>query len=103
MKKSIIRIFGVTGILLLILLAIQLTIGTGVDGQGWNWKPNDFAFAGAIFLFFGSAYEFLASWAHNKKQRIIIGIIVFLGLMFVWGNAVNDFDILERVVTKLLN
>jgi hypothetical protein len=103
MKKSIKRTVIRVGFLLLILLGIQLAIGSGVDGQGWNWKLGDFVFAGVVFFCFGLAYEFLASRTENKKHRIVIGIVVLLGLMFLWANAVNDFDLLESLVLSLIN
>jgi hypothetical protein len=102
MKKSIIRTAIATSLLLLIPLTLQLTIGTGIDGQGWNWKPGDFVFAGTLIFVTGMSYAFLASRTSNKTHRIMIGIAALLGFLFVWANAVNDFDVLESVVSNLI-
>jgi hypothetical protein len=102
MNKIIVRPAIIAALLLLIPLALQLTIGTGIDGQGWNWKPGDFVFAFAAFFATGVAYQLLAVRFTEKKHRIMIGIIVFLGLLFVWGNAVNDFDLLESLVLRII-
>ncbi len=101
MKKSLIRVSLGTGLLLLIPLTLQLTIGTGVDGQGWNWKLNDFVAVGIALFFFGLAYEFLASLTDNRRHRVAIGIAVLLALAFLWANVVNDFDVLETWLLKL--
>lgn len=99
--KNIAHVAIVTGLLLLIPLALQLTIGTGVDGQGFNWKLGDFVFVGVLLFVFGLVYKFLATKTDNKKYRVAIGISVLLGILFVWVNVVNDFDILERLILSL--
>ena len=35
---------------MLTFLVLQLIIGTGVDGQGFNWKPSDFLIVGLLLL-----------------------------------------------------
>jgi len=57
MTKSIMRAAIGTGLILLIPLTLQLIIGTGVDGQGWNWKPGDFLVIGMLLFVCGLAIE----------------------------------------------
>lgn len=39
-----------TGVLLLVPLTIQWVAGTGIDGQGFNWRLSDFIVMGALIV-----------------------------------------------------
>lgn len=78
--------------LLIIPLVLQLTIGTGIDGQGWNWKPGDFVFAWVVWFGAGAAYEIFARRTTNPNRRLVIGIVVFLVLALIWVGAATGFE-----------
>lgn len=84
--KSIAGIALVTGLILLIPLALQLTIGTGVDGQGFNWKPGDFVVMGALLFGTGLAYKLVTRWSGDLIYRIAVGFALFTGLFLIWTN-----------------
>jgi len=79
------------GAILLMPLALQLAIGTGVDGQGFNWQPVDFIVMGAIL--FGTGFVFvLVTRKINKKYRIAIGLAFLLVFLWLWAElAVGVF------------
>lgn len=96
-KKSSKRLFSLlsgAGAILLIIAVLQLTIGTGVDGQGFNWKLNDFVICG--FLLFGTALlcEFVLRKVKTQKLRLLICILILLTFVLIWIDlAVGIFNI----------
>lgn len=86
MQKNIMRIAVGTGLLLLIPLVLTL-LGDGVDGQGWNWKLDDFIFAFVLLFGAGLTYELVARRSDNSTYRVAVGIAVVSGLLLVWVNA----------------
>lgn len=96
-KKSNKRLFSLlsgAGIILLIFAALQLTIGTGIDGQGFNWKLNDFVIIG--FLLFGTAIlcEFVLRKVKTQKLRLLICLFILLTFVLIWIDlAVGIFNI----------
>ncbi len=83
-KLSILKIAVIVGLILLIPLTLQLTIGTGVDGQGWNWKVGDFIVMGILLFITGLAIDFSAKKYKGSKYSIV-AIIVILALFFlIW-------------------
>jgi hypothetical protein len=91
--KSIAHAIIGTGALLLIPLMLQLTIGTGVDGQGFNWKPNDFVVMGALIFCAALGLEVAArSIAATRARYVALAAIVLLFLL-VWAHlAVGIVD-----------
>lgn len=71
LTQSIVGIALVTGLILLIPLALQLIIGTGVDGQGFNWKPGDFVVMGALLFGTGLAINFAVRKLTSPAYRVI--------------------------------
>lgn len=94
-NKSNKRIFGILGsiaVLMLTFLVLQLTIGTGVDGQGFNWKPLDFLVAGLLLLCTGLSCELVLRSVKSFKKRVVICGIILLILLLVWAElAVGIF------------
>lgn len=96
-KKSNKRLWSflfAAAIILIIFAVLQLTIGTGVDGQGFNWKLNDFIIIG--FLLFGTAFlcEFVLRKVKTQKLRLLICAIILLTLLLIWIDlAVGIFNI----------
>jgi hypothetical protein len=96
-KKSNKRLLGLlsgAGIILLIFAVLQLTIGTGVDGQGFNWKLNDFVIM--EFLLFGTAIlsEFVLRKVKTHKLRFLICVVILLTFVLIWIDlAVGIFNI----------
>jgi len=80
-----------TAILLLVPLAIQLILGTGVDGNGFNWRPSDFAVMGALIFITGSVFV-LTARKLARKYWLALGIVVALAFLYVWAElAVGIF------------
>lgn len=80
---NIIRVALITLGLLLIPLVLQLTIGTGIDGQGFNWKLNDFIFIGLLIFVFGLMADVV--WRRVGKYRVwgVAGVIILFVLLYV--------------------
>lgn len=75
-------------IALILLIPLVLTLlGSGVDGEGWNWTLSDFVFMGT--LLFGSAltYELVARKMSNGAYRGAVGVAVVTAVLLVWINA----------------
>lgn len=86
-------LLGVTAILA-ILAILQLTIGTGIDGQGFNWKLNDFVIIGGLLLGTVLLIELVLRKVKTRKMRILICILVLLAFVLVWMDlAVGIFNI----------
>lgn len=96
-KKTNTRLFSLlagAGIILVILAVLQLTIGTGVDGQGFNWKLDDFIIIG--LLLFGTAIlcEFVLRTIKSHKMRLVVIVGISLLFILVWIDlAVGIFNI----------
>ncbi|MEX0919278.1 MAG: hypothetical protein WDZ64_00830 [Parcubacteria group bacterium] len=90
MQKSIVRVAIGTGLILLIPLTLQLTIGTGVDGQGWNWTLSDFVIIGFLVFVAGIMID-LAMRKLGKYRVFGVLVVVFL-FLWVWAElAVGVF------------
>lgn len=91
------RLFGIVFgaiSLLLIPLVLQLTIGTGIDGQGFNWKINDFVVIGLLLLMAGLLIELVLRKVKKTSKRILICGVVFLMFLLIWADlAVGIFNI----------
>lgn len=91
-NKNIIRIAVVVGLILFIPLVLQLTIGTGVDGQGFNWKLGDFVVMGALLFGTGLAIDFATRKFTNPTHRIAAIIAIIFAFLLVWAElAVGIF------------
>jgi hypothetical protein len=83
------RLFGIligATILLLIPLALQLTIGTGVDGQGFNWKLGDFSIVGFLLFSTGLLCELVIRKVQSIKKRVLICVAILLALLLIWAD-----------------
>ena len=90
MTKSITRAALGAGLILLIPLALQLTIGTGVDGQGWNWKLSDFIVIGALLFVAGLGIDIARR--RMGKYRVLGIMAVVLGFLWLYAElAVGVF------------
>lgn len=85
MKEKITRIALATAGILLIPLALQLAIGTGVDGQGFNWKLDDFVVMGALIFSAGLVYALLSLKVNSKKYRVIFGVVIAMAFLLTWA------------------
>lgn len=79
-NKNVIRIVLITAGILLIPLVLQLTIGTGVDGQGWNWKLGDFVVVGILIFITG----LLLDLAMRKMSKYRVVVATAIVLLFIW-------------------
>ncbi|MBD1207610.1 MAG: hypothetical protein H9535_04225 [Ignavibacteria bacterium] len=91
------RLFGIlltATILLLIPLSLQLTIGTGVDGQGFNWQLGDFVIAGFLLFGTGLLFELVLRKVQGTQKRILICGAILLAFLLIWADlAVGIFNI----------
>jgi hypothetical protein len=83
-SKSIVHALIGTAVLLLIPLTLQLTIGTGVDGQGFNWKPNDFVVMGVLVFFAAFGLEVAARKIAGRRGRYVALAAIVLVFLLVW-------------------
>lgn len=92
-KRLFSILLGVT-ILLFIPLILQLTIGTGIDGQGFNWQLDDFVIIGVLLFSTGLLCELVMRKVKSIKKRILVcGVILFM-LLLIWVDlAVGIFNI----------
>lgn len=85
--KNIGRVALATGLILLIPLVLQLTIGTGVDGEGWNWTLSDFIIIGVAIFSVGLAYELIARRSDKTIYRVAFGTGLAGAFLLFWINA----------------
>lgn len=69
-----------TGLIMLIPLTLQLTIGTGVDGHGFNWRLGDFIVIGVMVFVTGLLIDL--AWSKLGKHRALGTITVVV--LFLW-------------------
>lgn len=88
LKNNFVRIALGTALFLLIPLTLQLTIGTGVDGQGFNWRPGDFVFAFVLIFSVGSLFEIARRRAGGNNAYKIAAALALAGcFLLVWVNG----------------
>ena len=71
---------GAAALLLLPLLAMQVT-----DAVAWDLA--DFAFAGALIVGVGMAYELAARRTGDRAYRAAVAVALAAGVLLVWVNA----------------
>jgi hypothetical protein len=49
-----------------------------------KWGPLDFAVMGTLLIGTGLLYEFVMSKLNVRKQRIIAGAVILIGLLVFW-------------------
>lgn len=92
--RNILYIALITAIILLIPLVLQLTIGTGVDGQGFNWELGDFIVMGVLIFVTGLAIDFATRKITKSAYRVFAVIAIVLILLLIWADlAVGIFNI----------
>jgi peptidoglycan/LPS O-acetylase OafA/YrhL len=72
----------IVGVLLIIPLVFTL-MGDGSDGQGWNWKLNDFILAGVLLFGVGALLDYMARKIKEPKQRLIAAGVILLAFAAV--------------------
>jgi hypothetical protein len=73
-----------TGAILLIPFVLQLTIGTGIDGQGFNWTFADFVGIGTL-IFVTSSLFVVTARRVKKKYQLAIGIAFLFAFLWLWA------------------
>jgi hypothetical protein len=92
-KRLLALLAGVAAILAFFAL-LQVTIATGIDGQGFNWKLNDFVVIGGLLLGTALLIEFVLRKVKTRNTRILICILVLLAFVLIWIDlAVGIFNI----------
>jgi hypothetical protein len=93
-NRRLLGILSGATVLLLVPVVLQLTIGTGVDGQDFNWKLNDFIIIGVLVFGTGLLVEFLMRKVKNNKKRLLLCGAILLVLLLAWADlAVGIFNI----------
>lgn len=96
-NKYNIRLFNIllgATFLLCIPIALQLTIGTGIDGQGFNWEFDDFIIMGSLLYTTVLLGEFMLRKTENIKLRLLLFGAILLTFLLIWADlAVGIFDI----------
>lgn len=91
--KAIIRSIFINGLILLVPFVLQLTIGTGLDGQGFNWTASDFIIMGSLLFGVSVAIEFIAKKVTNPTRRIIATASILALFLLIWAHlAVGVVD-----------
>lgn len=83
-RKNIVRIAIIVGLILLVPLTLQLTIGTGIDGQGWNWRFGDFVVMGALLFVTGLGIDFAVRKTTKPMHKIIAVVALVLLFLLIW-------------------
>ena len=88
-NKNIVRIAIVVGLILLIPLVLTL-LGSGVDGEGWNWKLGDFIVMGVLLFGTGLALDFAVRKLTNPVYRVFAVIAIVVALLLIWVELAVD-------------
>lgn len=99
LAKRIARIAASVSLLLLIPLILTL-LGSGVEGEGWYWKPGDFLFAFSLLFAAGTAYELITQRLRKNTSRAVIAITITIVVFLIWVEAA--VDAVSRLVNALL-
>lgn len=101
MRKRIIRIAVVVGLILLVPLVLTLLniLNGGIEGEGWDWAPGDFAAAGVLLFGTGLAIDFAARRLTNKVHRVFAITAIVVLLLIIWGGMIDNTG--ERLLEKL--
>jgi hypothetical protein len=92
-KRLMSFLFG-AGIILLIPAILQVAVGSGVDGQGFNWKSDDFVIIGMLLFGIALLCELVLRKVKSNKMRIIICVAILLIFLLVSIDlAVGIFNI----------
>lgn len=92
LSKSIMRVARATACILLVPLLLQLTIGTGVDGTGFNWEVGDFVVMGALVFVAGLIIETVRTIRKPQIRMLALGGVVLL-FVLIWAHlAVGIVD-----------
>jgi hypothetical protein len=90
MAKRLSRIALITSVLLLIPFGLQLTIGTGVDGQGFNWTLPDFVVIGLLIFITGVVLDY--SMRRWSKHKVLVAGGILIVFIYIWAElAVGIF------------
>ncbi len=88
-KKN--RNIGIIGLVTLAILAAPLIAMQFTDEVQWNLF--DFIVAGILLFGTGLLWEFSTRGLKDRRQKIIIGLVLLAALSFVWVElAVGIFD-----------
>lgn len=85
-RSPVIRpIIGTVLILLIPLVAMQFS-------EEVQWELPDFTIIGILLMSAGLAYELISARLRDSGQRLIVGIVILLAVMYVWAElAVGIF------------
>ena len=65
-------------ILLVPLVAMQFTAEV-------SWNAADFIAAGGLLFAAAAGHALASCYAHTRRQRIVVSLVVLLALMIVWA------------------
>lgn len=73
-----------TGVLLLIPLVMTILDRHKPDGEGWRWRPFDFAVMGVLLFAAGVVYALIAARLGAKRHRIMLGLAILCVVFAIW-------------------
>jgi hypothetical protein len=77
-KKSLIKIFGIVGLILIIPL-IAMQFNNGVD-----WSTHDFILAFILLTFLGVAIDYILREPTKYKHKVVMVIILIIISILAW-------------------
>lgn len=78
------RILRITGWSIAAMLLVAPAIAMQFDGNGVNWTPSDFIFAGVVFAVVGGLFELAARASRNIAYRAAVVVAVACGFLQLW-------------------
>lgn len=91
-NKRIVYLLLLATSILLVPIILQFTIGSGIDGQGFNWSIGDFVIVGILLFGLVFLWEFLSRKLHSTRSRVFLFGGLVLGFLYIWAElAVGVF------------
>ncbi|HEX8606029.1 MAG TPA: hypothetical protein VF774_25525 [Pseudoduganella sp.] len=84
--RNVLRVLGVTGMLLLV------PVGSMLSGGAFDWGAFDFAAAAVLLVGTGLAFELAMAKLRTRSSRLVAGALIGLALLATWAElAVGIF------------
>lgn len=58
----------------------------------WRWTAGDYLLGGLMLYGSASVYEILTDRVKTRQKKAVIGTVIVIILLFVWGFAATGFD-----------
>ena len=85
MKAAVlIRPAALTGLVLLIPLALTIADRHKAVGEGWHWSPSDFLVMGILLFSAGMAYQLVARKLTTTHGRAAVALGIVILVVGIW-------------------